>query len=120
MMERYGNKVRFIILIGGSIATALTLVFISISLYFSSGTAQVDLSRPGYQSVRDQTPQEAPYRGFSSSGTVTQETLDEFDKLYQERSKKAKAVDDAFSGEVLSDAALSINDVGTDSIDQGQ
>lgn len=118
-MERHGNKIRFIILIGGSIAIAVTLVFISISLYFSSGTAQVDLSRPGYQSVRDQTPDEAPYKGFSSSGAVTEKTLDEFDKLYQERSKNAKAVDNAFSGDVLSDAALSIDDTGaTDATDQ--
>lgn len=103
------NKLRFLTLIGGSITIALFLVSISVAMYFSSGTAQVDLSRPGYQSVRDQTKPEDPYKGFPSSGTVEEKTLNDFNKLYQERAKEATTVD-AFNSDVLSDTALNIAD----------
>ncbi|MBI3889092.1 hypothetical protein HY312_00740 [Candidatus Saccharibacteria bacterium] len=103
------NKLRFVMLIGGSITIALFLVSVSITMYFSSGTAQVDLSRPGYQSVRDQTMPEDPYKGFPSSGVVEDKTLNDFNKLYQERAKEATTVD-AFNSDVLSDSALNIAD----------
>ncbi len=105
-----GSRYRFAILIVSSITIALILVFISVSLYFSSGTAQLDLSRPGYQSVRDQSKPEDPYKGFSASGPVTEQTLSEFSKLYSDRAKNATSVD-AFNSEVLSDAALGLDDV---------
>lgn len=96
-------------MIAGSIMIALLLVSVSVAMYFSSGTAQVDLSRPGYQSVRDQTPTEDPYKGFTSSGSVDEKTLNEFNKMYQERAKNATTVD-AFNSDVLSDTALNIAD----------
>ncbi len=113
-MELYGNKLRFITLIGGAIVIALILVSVSVAMYFSSGTAQVDLSRPGYQSVRDQTLPEDPFKGFPSSGTVDEKTLSDFNKLYKERAKNATSVD-AFNSDVLSDAALNIADGSSDS-----
>lgn len=99
---------RFILLIVSSIVVALVLVIVSVAMYFSSGTAQLDLSRPGYQSVRDQTNADDPYKGFPASGTVDDNALGEFGSLYKDRSGKATSVD-AFNNEVMSDAALGIN-----------
>lgn len=113
-MQKHSNKLRFIALIGGSIAIALALVSVSIALYFSSGAAQVDLSRPVYQSVREQTKPEETYKGFSSSGAVDEKTLNEFSQLYKERAKDVTSVD-AFNSDVLSDAALNIGDDGATS-----
>lgn len=104
----HSARLRFAALIGGSLFVAMLLVTISMSLYFSSGTAQLDLSRPGYQSVRDQSRTEDPYKGYSASGPVNDQTLDEFEKLYNERSKNATSVD-AFNPDVISDAALGID-----------
>lgn len=104
-----GHKTRFVILIAGSVVIALLLVSVSIAMYFSSGTAQLDLSRPGYKSVRNQTKPEDPYQGFSASGPVNGAALDEFEKLYKEQSKKATSID-AFNNEVMSDVALGLND----------
>lgn len=108
-MER-DHRLRFAMMIAGSVAVSLLLVAISIAMYFSSGTAQLDLSRPGYKTVQSQTKPEAPYDGFSASGSVEGVTLDEFEKLYRERSTKAVSID-AFNNEVMSDAALGINDM---------
>mgnify|MGYP007124446163 CR=1 FL=1 len=107
---RHSNAMRFGLLISGSIVIALLLVSVSIAMYFSSGTAQLDLSRPGYQSVRDQTTPEDPYKGFAGSGPVDEKVLDEFEKQFKERSDKATSVD-AFNNDVMSDAALGINDI---------
>ena len=107
-MEKH-HKLRFIAFIVGSIAASLVLVAISIAMYFSSGTAQLDLSLPGDQSVREKSKPEDPYKGFSASGPVDEKALKEFGKLYEERAKNATSVD-AFNSEILSDAALGIDD----------
>ncbi len=99
---------RFIALIVGSIVVALLLVAVAMALYATSGTAQLDLSRPGYKTVRDQVKQVDNYEGFSASGDIDQKTLDEFKKLYDAQAKDATSVD-AFSPVLLSDEALGID-----------
>ncbi|MFZ1360692.1 MAG: hypothetical protein WAS27_01515 [Candidatus Saccharimonadales bacterium] len=102
-------KWRFVMLLVGSIGIALTLVVISVALYFSSGTAQLDLSRPGYTSVRSQS-KENPYAQFPSSGAITDQTLDEFQTMYQERARSVTSIEQPFNGDALSDATLGIDD----------
>lgn len=104
------HKLRFIGFISASVAVSLVLVAISIAMYFSSGTAQLDLSRPGYQSVRSQAKPEDPYKGFDASGPVDENSLQEFDSKYKDRAKNALSVD-AFNSDALSDASLNIDDV---------
>ena len=97
---------KFMVLVGLTIALSLVLVVVSLWLYNSSGAAQLDLSRPGYQSVRDQA-KTGDFTGFSSSGTFDKEQLDDFRKMYDAQLKEATAVD-AFGGNVMSDEALGI------------
>jgi hypothetical protein len=100
---------RFITLVGIAIVIAVFLVGVSLALYASSGTAQLDLSRPGYVSVRDQASKtDETFDGFSSSGAIDKTTLEQFRRLYAEQSKKATSVD-SFGGAVMSDQALSID-----------
>ena len=98
---------KFMVLVGATITLSLVLVALSLWLYNSSGAAQLDLSRPGYQSVRDQVDHGSDFTGFPSSGTIDQEALDEFRKLYEEQLKEATTVD-SFGGKVMSDEALGI------------
>lgn len=110
MLEPIVGKIsqhRFMALIGGSIVVALLLVVISMQLYFSSGTAQLDLSRPGFKSVRDQVKPEDTFDGFSANGAVDQKALDEFNQLYTKRAKEAAP--DAFGSDVLSEQTLGID-----------
>lgn len=98
---------KFMVLVGLTIALSLVLVVISLWLYNSSGAAQLDLSRPGYQSVRDQANQSNDFTGFPSSGAINEEALEEFRKMYDEQLEKATAVE-SFGGEVMSDTSLGI------------
>lgn len=103
---------KFMVLVGMTIIVALALVSVSLWLYNSSGAAQLDLSRPGYQDVRDQAKQSKDFTGFSSTGAIDKEALDEFRRLYDEQLEEATAVE-SFGGDVMSDEALGLNAAST-------
>lgn len=96
---------RFVLLLAAAVAIAIGLTIVSMTLYAVSGTAQLDLSRPGYQSVSDKVDKETKIDTYSATGPVTKETIQEFMKLYDEQAKKAKAVD-AFNGDPLNPELL--------------
>lgn len=102
------QKHRFLLLVGGSISVALILVAISMKLYNTSGAAQLDLSRPGYEHVSEQVQRTDVFKGFSSTGEVDKQTFEDFRGMYNERAAQASDVN-SFSGDVMSDAALSID-----------
>lgn len=99
---------KFLWLVGGSVIIALFLVGVALALYASSGAAQLDLSRPGYQSVREKAAQNDSFSGFQATGPLDQKAIDQFRKLYDERAKQATSVD-SFGGDVMSDKSLSID-----------
>ena len=102
------QKHRFLLMVGGSIAVALMLVGVSMKLYNTSGAAQLDLSRPGYEHVSEQVPRTDVFKGFPSTGNVDKETFEEFREMYNKRAAQASDVN-SFSGDVMNDAALSID-----------
>ncbi len=95
-------------LVVGSITIAILLVMFSMALYTSSGSAQLDLSRPGYQLVRDQVNQSGAFQSFPASGSVDRETLDEFLELYDKQTLPVSG-SDAFSSSALDAQALGID-----------
>jgi hypothetical protein len=100
---------RFMALVGATIVVSLFLVAVALALYASSGAAQLDLSRPGYKSVRNQAVRSDSFNGFPSSGPINKSTLDQFRSLYETQAEKATNVD-SFAGDVMSDQALSIDE----------
>lgn len=101
---------QFTAMIVGAILVALFLVYVALSLYSSSGTLQLDLSRPGYDNARQEAIKDNEvFRGFSADGPINQASLNEFDKLYKEKAAQALIEFDAFSGDALSDAALTLD-----------
>ena len=79
---------RFLVMICGVIAIAGVMVWIAMDMYNTSGAAQVDLSRPGFQEVRKQAARDAEPETYKTEGSVTKESLDEFKKMYQQRRSK--------------------------------
>ena len=103
------SKGRFLLFIAASIVTAFSLVLISMYMYNNSGAAQLDLSRPGYVSVRSQAITDSgDFKNYSNIGAINQSTIDEFQALYAAQAEKTKAVD-AFGGDPLSPDALGIS-----------
>lgn len=99
---------RFLMLIILTIAIAIFLVGIALALYNSSGAAQLDLSGPRFQSVQKQAAQGDDFNGFPSSGELDQGAFNQFRTEYDKQTKKVTDVD-SFSGDVMSDQALSID-----------
>lgn len=101
-------KTRLVIFISGSIGVALLLVLVSMALYVSGGAAQLDLSRPGYQSVQNKVDPSDKFKSFPANGTVNEATIDQFQKLYEEQVRQVTATD-AFNPDVLNNQALGID-----------
>lgn len=99
---------KFLLMVGVAIAISLFLVGVALALYASSGTTQLDLSRPGYQSVRQQATRSDTLTTFPADGPLDNKAIEEFRKLYEERAGKATSVD-SFGGNVMSDQSLSID-----------
>jgi hypothetical protein len=98
---------RFLTLIGGVILVALFLVSVALSLYNSSGAAQLDLSRPGYKDVRDLAKRDTVSKSFPASGVLDKDALDLFSKLYGEQSAKVIS-SDSFDEAAISEDSLQL------------
>jgi hypothetical protein len=109
---RDNYKYSFPLFIATSILIAIAIVVISMAMYNSSGAAQLDLSRPGYSSVRSKATSSDDFKGFSSMGGLNQSVINNFKSLYNKQSDKIGSVD-AFGGDPLSPDALGIGTTET-------
>lgn len=100
---------RLIMLIVGAIVVAIGLTACSMWLYVSTGAAQVDLSGPGFKSVRKDASSNKKFDGFSATGDIDEKSLAQFEKLYSQQMQRATSID-AFGGAVLDDTSLKIDD----------
>lgn len=110
---------RIITLVVGASLIGLIFVTIGLILYNANGTAQLDLSRPGYEGVGEQVRQDKTvYTEFPASGPINAETFELFERLYREQMENAERVD-AFGGDPLDAQALDIGEpVGETTPDQ--
>lgn len=105
-IRRLVDRHRLTFAIIGVIAIALVMTAISMSLYITSGTSSLDLSRPGYSQVRDQV-NAASGVSFSENGPMNAEVLDNFTKILESQQKAIDALD-GFNDPVLDDQALQL------------
>jgi len=101
----FWDKHRFSLLLILTVLIALILTVVSMFAYNASGTAQLDLSRPGYQSVSSKVDKTDNVTEYSAFGSVNKDSIRDFTKLYDAQAAKAKAVD-AFNGDPLNPEIL--------------
>ncbi len=101
----FWDRHRLSLLLIITICVALMLTVVSVTIYNISGAAQLDLSRPGYQSVSDQVDRDNKIEQYSAYGPINADTVREFMVLYDKQADKAKAVD-AFGGNPLNAEVL--------------
>jgi hypothetical protein len=90
----------------GALSTTVVVVGTALWLYKTSGAAQLDLSRPEYDGLREQAKVEVNDE-FDETGPIDRETLNEFLRLYEARSETINQIK-AFSAEPLSDSTLGL------------
>lgn len=101
-----------LVFIGGSIVIAILLVLVSMALYASSGAAQLDLSRPGYQSVQNKVVSDT-FKGFPADGPIDKATIDQFLELYKKQVKSVNNTSE-FSPEALEAQSLRLDEPSSD------
>lgn len=84
---------RFLLLIAGVITLSFVMVVIGMYIYNTSGAAQVDLSRPGYQSVQKEASRDTTDDSFASTGKLDKDAFDSFDNMYAEHARQVVGVD---------------------------
>ncbi len=98
---------RFLLMVFAAIGVSLVMVGIATSLYSNSPAIEIDLSRPAYQSVRDQAGKNMPATTFSSTGTLDAKVLKDFRTMYTEQYDKVVGAS-SFGSNALSDQALEL------------
>lgn len=107
------GKHSFLIFITISITISAVVVYASMQMYNRSGAAQLDLSRPGYVSVRSKVDaSDGELQAYPANGQFNKNVIDNFKSLFIKQAQKIKAID-AFGGSPLDDAALGISDTST-------
>ncbi|MFZ2545186.1 MAG: hypothetical protein WAW80_04370 [Candidatus Saccharimonadales bacterium] len=106
-------QMRIVLFVSASISVAFFLVVISMTLYASSGAAQLDLSRPGYTAVQSKLDQTESFEDFPVTGSVNTKVVDDFQKLFQQQIKSVNSTD-AFSSSALEPQSLGIDAPDTD------
>lgn len=99
---------RFMVLVGATIAVSLILVSVAMAVYSSSGAAQLDLSRPGYQEVRNQADRGEVITAFPAIGPIDKQSLNDFRTLYEKQANQVLGYD-SFGGTPMSDQALGLD-----------
>ena len=105
--ESRRRKFRFASMIVCVIAVACTLTGISLHIYNASGAVQVDLSRPGYQSVRKEATANTSDEQFSATGNLDTKAYLQFNAMYDRHAKRTVDAP-SFGEEALSDDSLQI------------
>ena len=93
-----------------SLALLISVIMVSISLwiYTANGAIKLDLSRPGYEQVRQDIVQEDEVeKPFSFSGELTAEVLKDFQERLDKQQKNLDNLGD-FGGEILNDKNLGL------------
>lgn len=99
---------RFLLMVGGAIVIACVLVSISMELYSSSGAAQIDLSLPSYNAVRNSIVPDSS-SAYPSTGSFDKNSLDQFRTMFNEQAQQTAGAE-GFNSQALSDQALGIGD----------
>ena len=105
--EKQGKNLLALGIIAVGIAFATTVV--SLIIYHNSGDIYLDRSRPGFLPSEDEV-QNLPEKDYSfpSSGTITEENLEEYIKNFQEVIDYIDDLEGPFSEAPLTDYSLGI------------
>ena len=104
------NRYRFRTMLAIAISITLMLTIINVSLYNITGTAKLDLSRPGYEAARKKinSSKEFDTYSFSSNDPLSQDTIKKYLYHYDKHLKRTQAYD-RYDVSGMDDANLGLN-----------
>ncbi len=99
---------RLVILVVIVITVALMMLAVSLKLYYTSGAAQIDLSRRGYESVREKAFRDEDVPALLSNGVIDREVLSRFQRDFLLQLDEVRKIDD-FGKDFVSNDELGIS-----------
>ncbi len=110
---RLASSYKLAFAIGGAIVGCLLLTYFSVLLYSITGTGRLDLSRPGYEGVRQRVDRTPPSTvGFNATGALNAKVIENYLIQYNKQSQTLSHYD-AFDPKLLDDAQLNLSDAAT-------
>jgi hypothetical protein len=101
------SRYQFVAMIALAVLIAMVSTIASIWVYTSSGAINLDLSRPGYEDIREETYATEPKTQFQSSGPIDKNAIEDFNSRIEDLQNEINSMNN-FSGDVMSDEALGI------------
>lgn len=95
-----------------TIAVAFLMTAVSLSLYVSSGTLQLDLSRPGYEAARKELIKPEDKQEFATSGPINKQALEEYQKQFDAQRTELNRIG-KFKNNALDDDSLTLSPEAT-------
>lgn len=86
---------------------ALVLTSISMALYISSGASRLDLSRPGYESARNEVVRSTDSETFSATGPMNTSVANDFQNRFTRHRDTLNKLD-TYGTSALDDTELQI------------
>lgn len=83
----------YLLLVALVIVLSCIMVVIGMYVYNTSGAAQVDLSRPGYQSVQREATRDSTDDSYPSSGKLDAAAFSSFNEMYSDHARQVVGVD---------------------------
>ncbi len=113
-----GNQL--LVFIIGSVLIAIVITAVSMGLYQSSGAAKLDLSRPGYESVRSEVDDDnSSTKAFSPTGNLDAAAIKDFRSRYEAIKNKLDKTNNYDEADIDDDnLGLTVNSEGNQLTDQ--
>ena len=105
--KAFATQHQFMMAIIFTVFIAIIMTGVSLSLYVSSGTLQLDLSRPGYETARKELIKPQSTNEFATNGPINKQALEEYQKLFDEQRKELNSIG-KFKDKGLDDDSLTI------------
>jgi hypothetical protein len=103
------NRYKLAFAITGAVIICLLLTVFSVVLYAITGTAKLDLSRPGYEEVRRQISKKSPSdTSFEPNGSLSSAIITDYLKEYKKQSSAINKYDN-FNPRLLDDGSLGLS-----------
>ncbi len=110
--KQTASRHQFTMAIGLTIVIAFIMTAVSLSLYVSSGTLQLDLSRPAYESARKELIKPEDKKEFATNGPIDKAALDEYQKQFDAQRTELNRIG-KFKDQSISDESLTLSTEAT-------
>jgi hypothetical protein len=91
----------------GALLLTMLLTAVSMALYVSSGASRLDLSRPGYERIRDDAQRNDDEEAFSATGPINSSVANDFQKRFSKHRATLNKLD-TYGTNALDDEELQI------------